>query len=98
MPNVRSRRRALPRVAAHDREAADHYLARTLLTVEGRLQRLYTRRQMSDETRRIASVFAGTDPQVPLWDDYLQVAYLENARDGLLSALRDLQQRHRRQS
>ena len=92
MPPSRRRRPSWAHSLPHGGRRADHYLARTLITVEGRLNMLYAHRGTETDEQRIASVLAGTDPRASVWDKYLQARYLENAREGLLSTLRALRQ------
>lgn len=72
------------------------YLARALLAVEGRLHFLYSQHDPGDQKRRMADIAAATDAQSPLWDEFLQISYLENVREGLRSTLQALEQRHGR--
>jgi len=71
-------------------------LARALAAVEGRLHVLYARNTSSDLRRRLAAIDAATDIESPLWDEVLQIEYLENAREALQHSLRALDQRHGR--
>ncbi|NPV06335.1 MAG: hypothetical protein HPY83_00055 [Anaerolineae bacterium] len=77
-------------------QATAPYLSRALLAVEGRLHSLYARHNPGDERRRLASIAAATDAQSPLWDEFLQITYLENVREGLRSTLLALDQQHGR--
>ncbi|NLT42445.1 MAG: hypothetical protein GXX93_07210 [Anaerolineae bacterium] len=77
-------------------QASGRQLARALAAVEGRLHLLYARNTSSDLRRRLAAIDAATDIQSPLWDEVLQIEYLENAREALQHSLRALDQRHGR--
>lgn len=71
-------------------------LARALAAVEGRLHVLYSRHTSEEPGRRMAAILASTDPESPLWEEVLQITYLENAREALQNSLRALDQRHGR--
>ncbi len=84
-----------PRYAKHERRPAlpAPYLKHALSAVEGRLHVLYSRLDDENPGRRVAIILAGSDPQSPIWDELMQVSYLENAREGLLSTLQALPNR-----
>lgn len=63
------------------------YLMRALRAVEGRLDTMYSRQLPEGSPQRIAVIVAACDPESPVWSDIMQINYLENAREGLLSAL-----------
>ncbi|MGI6208771.1 MAG: hypothetical protein ACOYEW_11250 [Anaerolineae bacterium] len=85
-----------PRVPGLGRNSAP-YLARALLAVEGRLHFLYSQHDPEDQQHRMAAIAAATDPRSPLWDEFFQITYLENIREGLRSTLQALDPRHGRQ-
>ncbi|MHB0877106.1 MAG: hypothetical protein ACYC5O_13800 [Anaerolineae bacterium] len=60
---------------------------RALRAVEGRLNSMYSRQLPDDDQQRIAVIQAVSDPESPVWSDIMQIHYLENAREGLLSTL-----------
>lgn len=80
----------------HPAQASGRQLARALAAVEGRLHALYSRDISADPRRRLAAIEAVTDAHSPLWDEVLQITYLENAREALQHSLRALDQRHGR--
>jgi hypothetical protein len=71
-------------------------LVRALRLVEGSLHSLYARHALEDEQRRIAAITAASDPASPVWSEVLQVNYLENAREGLLTTLHAMRHPSRR--
>lgn len=72
------------------------YLMRALMLVEKKLDRLHRRYSNYSELKDLSVITAGIDPESPVWADVLQVAYLENAREGLISTLYALRQPHGR--
>lgn len=71
-------------------------LVRALRLVEGSLRSLYARHAIEDEQQRIAMITAASDPSSPIWSEVLQVNYLENAREGLLTTLHAMRHPSRR--
>ena len=82
--------------APRRRGLAEPYLTRALWTIEGHLLTLRWRRWQQDSGSRLDAITAGSDPEAALWGEYLQLTYLENAREGLLTTLQALRQPHGR--
>jgi hypothetical protein len=83
--DTRRLRVALPAPGTHP--VSRPYLMRALQAVEGRLDSMYSRQLTDGSPQRIAVIQAASDPESPVWSDIMQIHYLENAREGLLSAL-----------
>ena len=83
-----------PGVAAQG--LAGPYLVRSLQLVEGHLHMLHARQHRKHHDQRLAAILAVSDPQAPIWGEFLQLTYLENAREGLITTLQALRQPHGR--
>jgi len=90
--------KGLPRPLSSERSTptAGPRLERTLAAIEGKLHTLYARGDPEDEARRLALILAAEDPHSPLWDELLQITYLEIAREGLQDTLQSLDRYHGR--
>lgn len=82
--------------ALRRRGLTEPYLTRALWAIEGHLYELYARRLQSLDDEHLSAALASSDPDSPLWGEYLQVSYLENAREGLLTTLQALRRPHGR--
>ena len=69
---------------------------RSLRIVERHLHILYSRQHRDYDRQQLANIIAASDPRAPIWSEFLQLTYLENAREGLLTTLQALRQPHGR--